>query len=166
MVRKLNPKGIFNRANKRISLGSAAILLISASFLGQLLGFLRTRFVNANFPALGPESTDAYFAAFKIPDLFFFTLAAGALGVAFIPFLSDALRRGKKSEVWALSNSLMNLLAIVMAIVGVIIFVFARQLIDIIVAPDLSPQQLDNATTIMRLIAFNPVYFYDFWNFG
>ena len=150
---------ILKKANKRISLGNAAALLIAASFIGQLLGFLRTRFVNANFPALGPESTDAYFAAFKIPDLFFFTLAAGALGVAFIPFLSDAVRRGKKNEVWLLSNSLMNLLAIVMAVVGVIIFVFARQLIDIVVAPELSPEQLDNATTIMRLIAFNPLIF-------
>ena len=69
--------------------------------LGQLLGFLRTKLVNANFPALGPDSTDAYFAAFKIPDLFFFTLAAGALGVAFIPFLTDHLQKGdKKIGFW------------------------------------------------------------------
>jgi peptidoglycan biosynthesis protein MviN/MurJ (putative lipid II flippase) len=66
------------KANQRISLGGAAALLIGASFLAQLLGFLRIKLVNANFSALGPDSTDAYFAAFKIPDLFFFTLAAGS----------------------------------------------------------------------------------------
>jgi putative peptidoglycan lipid II flippase len=154
-----HPKRLFLRANKRISLGNAAMLLIVASSLGQLLGFLRTRLVNANFPALGPDSTDAYFAAFKIPDLFFFTLAAGALGVAFIPFLADHLQKGDKKSVWMLSNSLLNLLVIVMAVVGVIIFVFAEPLLHYVVAPNLSPEQMHNASTIMRLIAFNPLLF-------
>lgn len=148
-----------NRANKRISLGNAAALLIFTSLLGQLLGLLRVKLINANFPALGPESTDAYFAAFKIPDFFYFTLAAGALGVAFMPFLADRLAKGDKKGVWELSNSLLNLLARVMLVVGVIIFVFAEPLIRYVVAPTMTPEQLDNAVTIMRLIAFNPLFF-------
>lgn len=154
-----HPKKLITRANKRVSLGGAASLLVLASGLGQLLGFFRTKLVNANFPAIGPDSTDAYFAAFKIPDLFFFTLAAGALGVAFIPFLADHLNRGDKKGVWELSNSLMNFLAMVMLAVGVVIFVFAEPLIHYIVAPNLSPEQMHNASTIMRLIAFNPLLF-------
>ncbi len=150
---------IFSKANKRISLGSAAALLMTASMLGQLLGFLRTKLVNANFPALGPDSTDAYFAAFKIPDLFFFTLAAGALGVAFIPFLTDHLQKGDKKSVFELSSSLLNFLAIVMAVVGIIIFIFAEPLLHYVVSPNLSPEQMHNASTIMRLIAFNPLLF-------
>ncbi len=58
-------------ASKKISLGSAATLLVTTSLLGQLIGLLRTRLVNANFDDKGPQSTDAYFAAFNIPDLFF-----------------------------------------------------------------------------------------------
>lgn len=150
---------IISRANKRISLGNAAALLIFASMFGQLLGFLRTKLVNANFSALGPQSTDAYFAAFKIPDLFFFTVAAGALGVAFMPFLADKLAKNDRKAIWDLSNSLLNLLAIIMFVVGVIIFVFAPQLIHYIVAPNMTPDQLHNATTIMRFIAFNPFLF-------
>lgn len=150
---------LFKRANKRISLGNAAALLIVTTLIGQVLGFLRIKLVNANFSAIGPDSTDAYFAAFKIPDLVFFALAAGALGVAFMPFLADRLAKNDKKGIWELSNSLLNLLAIVMAIVGVIIFVFAEQLVHFIVAPNLSPEQLHNATTIMRLIAFNPLIF-------
>lgn len=148
-----------SRANKRISLGNAAALLIVASLLGQVLGFLRTKLVNANFDAYGPQSTDAYFAAFKIPDLFFFTIAAGALGVAFMPFLADKLAKNDKKAIWELSNSLLNLLAIIMAVIGVIIFVFAEPLINYVVAPTMTPEQLHNATTIMKLIAFNPLLF-------
>lgn len=155
----MNRYRLLNRANKRISLGNAAALLAISAFLGQLLGFLRIKLVNANFSALGPNSTDAYFAAFKIPDFFFFTVAAGALGVAFIPFLSDRLAKNDRKGVWELSNSLLNLLAIVMFIVGLIIFIFAEPLIHYIVAPDLTPQQLHNASTIMRIVAFNPFLF-------
>src|ERR1035437_172835 len=94
----------------RLSISNIAVLLIATSFMGQLLGFLRTKLVNSNFPTVGPHSTDAYFAAFNIPDLFFFTLAAGALGVAFMPVLSDRLYKGDKRGIWELSASLMNLL--------------------------------------------------------
>jgi putative peptidoglycan lipid II flippase len=147
------------KKKSRLSIGNVAALLIATSLTGQLLGFLRTKLVNTNFPTTGPHSTDAYFAAFNIPDLFFFTLAAGALGVAFMPVLSDRLYKGDRRGVWELSASLMNLLAILMAIVGVIMVVFAKPLIKHVVAPGLSPEQLDIAADIMRLLAFNPLLF-------
>ncbi len=155
---------LLRRANKKIGVSSAAALLIVISLVGQILGFLRYKMVNANFDLVGPQSTDAYFAAFKIPDFFFFTLAAGALGVAFMPILAEHLERGDRKGVWDLSNSLMNLLAIVMGVVGVIMLVFAEPLIRYIVGPGLvapgaPPEQLHNAVTIMRLIAFNPLLF-------
>ena len=146
------------RIANRISLPGAATLLVGAMLASQILGFLRTKLVNANFPLTGPESTDVYFAAFKIPDFFFYVLAAGALGVAFIPILSEHMQRHDRKGVWMLSNSLMNLMAVLTFIVGVIIIIFAEQLTHI-VAPNLSPEQLDNATKILRLIAFNPLFF-------
>lgn len=148
-----------SRRSKRIPLASVATLLIATSLVGQVLGFLRTKLVNANFPATGPQSTDAYFAAFNIPDLFFFTLAAGALGVAFMPILSDHLQRGDRRGVNQLTSSLLNLMAIVMLVVGVVIFVFAEPLIKHVVAPNMAPDQLHNTVIIMRLLAFNPLLF-------
>lgn len=147
------------KPTKRISIGGIAALLMATSFLGQLLGLLRTRLVNANFPATGPNSTDAYFAAFNIPDLLFFTISAGALGVAFMPVLADHLNRGDKKGMWELSSSLLNLLAMLMLVVAVIIFVFAEPLIKYIVAPNLTGEPLHNATTIMRFLSLNPLLF-------
>lgn len=150
---------ILSRAQKRLSVGGAAALLASTALIGQILGFMRVKLVNANFDAFGPHSTDAFFAAFKIPDFFFYTVAAGALGVAFIPVLADHLEKHDRKGVWELSTSLLNLLAIVMALVGVLIFIFAEPLIHYIVAPNMEPQQLHNAVVMMRLIAFNPLLF-------
>jgi len=140
-------------------MGSAAALLIGSSLLAQVLGFLRTKLVNANFPAVGPHSTDAYFAAFNIPDFFFFTLAAGALGVAFMPVLSDHLARGDRKGMWELSSSLLNMLSLIMGGVALVIFVFAEPLMHHLVAPSLGPSQLHDAVMIMRLLALNPLLF-------
>ena len=147
------------KPQRRISLSNVAVLLMMASLSGQVLGFLRTKLVNANFSPIGPHSTDAYFAAFNIPDFFFFTVAAGALGVAFMPVLSDHLHKGDKQGMWDLSASLLNLLAVIMAVVGVIIFVFAQPLVQYIVAPSMTPEQLNTTVAIMRLLAFNPLLF-------
>jgi putative peptidoglycan lipid II flippase len=143
----------------RINISSVAFLLMSTAFVGQLLGFLRTKLVNANFPTTGPQSTDAYFAAFTIPDFFFFTLAAGALGVAFMPVLSDRLHRNGRKSAWELADSLLNFLAILMAVVAVFILIFAEPLVKHVVAPGLSPEQLHTAATIMRFLALNPLLF-------
>jgi putative peptidoglycan lipid II flippase len=151
-------KRFFDRANRRISLGGAAALLIGASFLGQLIGFLRVKLVNANFSQFGPQSTDTFFAAFKIPDFFFYTIAAGALGVAFIPILADHLEKHDRKGAWELATSLLNMLAIILGAVGIFILIFARPLLNW-VAPGLTPEQEHNAVLIMRLIAFNPFLF-------
>jgi len=143
----------------RVSLSNVAALLMTTVFVGQILGFMRTKLVNANFPITGPHSTDAYFAAFTVPDFFYFTLAAGALGVALIPVLTDRYAKSGSKSVWDLSNSIMNVLALVMLGVGLFILIFAGWLMRHIVAPGLTPVESKTATEIMRLLAFNPFIF-------
>lgn len=152
-------KKMIRRVNSKLSIGNAAALLVVSSLIGQVLGFLRVKLINGNFPSGGGGSTDAFFAASKIPDFFFFTIAAGALGVAFMPILADHLYKHDKKGVWELSSSLMNFLAVIMFFVGLVIFVFAESLIHRFVAPSMDGEQLHNATIIMRFIAFNPLLF-------
>lgn len=146
------------RIVKKISLPGAASLLAATMLVSQMLGFLRTKLVFANFPDSGPQSTDVYFAMFKIPDFFFYILAAGALGVAFIPILTEHMQKSDRRGVWTLSTSLLNFMALLMFAVGIVIIIFAEPLTHI-VAPNLSPEQLSNAVFILRLIAFNPLFF-------
>ncbi|MEX2006620.1 MAG: lipid II flippase MurJ [Candidatus Saccharimonadales bacterium] len=148
-----------SRANQRVTLVSAAAMLIGASLVGQLLGFIRTQIINGNFNSPGNITTDAYFAAFKIPDFFFYTIAAGALGVAFMPFLADKLDRGDRKSVWQLTSGLVNLLSLVMLAVGIILLVFAEPLVRLVIGDNLSREQTADAVTIMRIIAFNPLLF-------
>lgn len=148
-----------SRANQRVTLVNAAALLVGASLIGQLLGFMRTQVVNGNFNGAHHITTDAYFAAFKIPDFFFYTIAAGALGVAFMPFLADKLEKGDRQSVWRLTSSLLNLLGLIMFGVGLILLIFTEPLLRIVVGHNLGPSQTHDAVVIMRLVAFNPLLF-------
>jgi len=150
------------RKNRRTPLANVALLLIATSLVGQILGFLRVKLINANFntPLTPPgQNAGIYFAAFNIPDFFFYTIAAGALGVAVMPYLSDRLHKGDKKGMWELSASIMNFLAIIMAGVALIILIFAKPLLHHIVAPGLTPEQLNHAAALMRFLALNPLLF-------
>lgn len=149
---------ILRRANSKVSLGGAATLLVVVALLGQTLGFLRNRLISTNFTVVDPGLSDAFFAAFVIPDFFFFTIAAGALGVAYMPVLADKIEQGKKQAVLDITNSLINISIIVMFAVAVIIFVFAKPLIGLL-APNLPPDHFQEAVSIMQLLALNPLFF-------
>ncbi len=142
---------------KRIPLANVAVLLIAAALVGQVLGFLRTMLVNAKFGPTGSNSTDMYFAAFTIPDFFFYVIAAGVLGVAFIPVLSERLAKNDRKGMWEVTTSVLNLLVIVMCAVGVAIFVFAEPLIRNIYG--MSGDKLNDTVFIMRCLALNPLLF-------
>jgi putative peptidoglycan lipid II flippase len=151
-------KHILRRANSKVSLGGAATLLIVVALIGQALGFLRNRLISTNFTVFDAGSTDAFFAAFVIPDFFYFTIAAGALGVAFMPVLSDKIAQGQKKAVQDITNSLLNVAAISMGVVAVVIFVFAKPLMHAL-APNLPPEHLQEAVTIMQFLSLNPLFF-------
>lgn len=149
---------ILRRANKKISLGSAATLLIVVAMIGQVLGFLRTRLISTNFTVVDPGASDAFFSAFVIPDFFYFTIAAGALGVAYMPVLADKIASGNKKAAQDITNSLLNVTMLAMIIVAVIIFIFSKPLMHAL-APNLPDENLKEAVTIMRLLSLNPFFF-------
>ena len=149
------------RIRKRISFGDAAVILVMTSLIAQVLGFLRTKLINGNFIGANvppDQNAGVYFASFVLPDFFYFTIAAGALGVAFMPYLSDRMHRGDRKGIWELSGSLINFLSIVLFGVGVIMFVFADIFARWLVH-GYTPDQLHNVALMMRILAFNPLIF-------
>src|SRR3990167_5242686 len=67
------------------NINQAALLLGSFAFLSQILGLFRDRSF-AHFIGPGPE-LDVYYAAFRIPDLIFISIASLASITVLIPFL-------------------------------------------------------------------------------
>lgn len=73
-------------------MGAAALLLAASVLLSRVLGYAREAVLAAQI-GVGP-ATDAYKAAFQIPDLLNYFLAGGALSIPFIPLYTRYLERG------------------------------------------------------------------------
>lgn len=147
------------RANARLSVQLAAMILASSSLLSSLLGFLRDRLLNSYYYDTLPNYADAYTVAFTIPDFMFFILVSGALSVSFIPVFNDRIQSGNKRSAWELSSSLINFMAVLTLVASVLIIIFADPLIRYVVGPGLDEVGHGLAVSMMRVIAINPFLF-------
>src|SRR3989304_6956594 len=83
-------------------LRSAAIVAASV-FLSRILGFFREW---ALAHQVGSNAvTDAYYAAFTIPDILNYLLAGGALSITFLPVFLEYYTSRREEEAWHLFSS-------------------------------------------------------------
>ena len=152
-------KSIVSKANTRLTVQFAAVILASSTLLSSLLGFLRDRLLNSYYLDSYPTGIDAYTVAFTIPDFMFFILVSGALSVTFIPVFNQRMAKNNKKSAWELSTSVLNLLALVTLITSVLIIIFAEPLVQYVVGPGLNEASRALAVSMMRMIAINPFLF-------
>jgi putative peptidoglycan lipid II flippase len=77
-------------------LGGAAALMMTAVFLSRVIGYLRDAFIAARFGA--SSLTDAYYAAFTIPDFLNMLVAGGTLSITFLPIYARYLAEKREDE--------------------------------------------------------------------
>ena len=106
-----------------------------------------------------PTGADAYTVAFTVPDFMFVILVSGALSVSFIPVFNQRLAKGNKRSAWALSTSIINLMALVTLIASILIIIFAEPLVRYVVGPGLDESSRGLAVRMMRVIAVSPFLF-------
>lgn len=83
-------------------------LLVGASFgLPAAAGLVRNMVIARQF-GIG-ANLDAYYAAFKLPELLFTVVAGGALATAFIPVLAGFLAEEDLEGAWRLASAITNL---------------------------------------------------------
>ncbi len=152
-------QSVVARANKKLTLQLAAALLAGSTLLSSALGLFRDRLLNAKYFDAYPQAIDAYTIAFTIPDFMYFILVSGALSVTFIPVFNQRLASGNRKSAWALSTSVLNLMAIVTLIASVLIMIFAEPLVAHVVGPGLDEAGRGLAVSLMRVIAINPFLF-------
>ncbi len=138
------------------SVTGGAIIVSGSWFLSKLLGFFRERLILARFGA-SPE-TDAYNAAFGIPDFIYGTLILGSLLSVFIPVFIHFREQKGQEEAHAIANSILNVIIIVFLACGFVLFAFAPLLVGLI-APGFDAQRTDLAIVMTRIISINILLF-------
>jgi putative peptidoglycan lipid II flippase len=149
-------KRLLNRANAKQSFASATMFISGAYLLSRLLGLFRDRLLVAHF-GVGPELS-AYNAAFRLPELLFTLLVSGAFAVAFIPVLTEHLKKDQRETAWEVTSTLLNLLVIGTIAAGVFILIFADPLTRLI-SPGFDQPTHELTVQLTRIMAFTPALF-------
>ena len=102
----------------------------SATFLSRILGLVREQVFAYLFGA--GFATDAFIAAFRIPNLLRDLFAEGALSSAFIPVFTDHLHNQGKERAWELANRVLNLLVVAVSVIVLLGIIFSPYIVRII----------------------------------
>ena len=109
------------------SIASAAGLLAASVLLARLLGFVRDA-IFATHVGIGPAA-DAYFAAFMIPDMMGYLMAAGATAIAVTPpYIRRLESQGPEAAARFASSVVGNVGMISIAMTG-LLWIFAEPLL-------------------------------------
>jgi putative peptidoglycan lipid II flippase len=107
----------------------AAGILGSATMLSRIMGMLREMIVARLFGA--GLASDAFIAAFQIPNMLRRFFAEGALTAAFVPIFSQTLSQRGKDDAHELANTCFTLLTIIMAAVTLAGIVFSPWIVSL-----------------------------------
>lgn len=135
---------------------SAAALVALSSLLSRLLGLFRDRLFAEHFGA-GPE-LDAYFAAYRIPDIIFNLLVLGTLTAAFLPVFSTYLSRGEKGkkEAFEVAESLFFITTVLLVFCAVILFILTPVIVPLI-APGFDDNRMALMIVLGRIMLLQPI---------
>lgn len=157
---------IFKKRSSGIT--AAAILVGFFSLASRVLGLFRDRILAGEFGA--GEILDAYYSAFRIPDLIYNLLILGALSAGFIPVFSSLIKKMKcdndfcfsyskteNKKAWDLVNNLLNILIISLLFFSLLGVIFSPSLINLI-APGFSPGLKSLTVKLTRIMFFSPFF--------
>ena len=136
------------------SIQGAAILIGCFSLLSKALGLLRDKILAHTFGA--GNVLDAYYAAFRLPDLVFNLLILGALTAGFIPVYLEA-RQKSKEDSDKLASSVFNILLLALGLFSLLIVIFAPLFVKLIVPGFDAEKQLMTAN-FTRIMALSPLF--------
>ena len=129
----------------------AAGIVGMATMLSRVFGFIRDMIVAGLFGA--GLTTDAFFVAFRIPNLLRRLLAEGSLTVSFVPVFTEYLKNRNREEALELADVTFTALSILLVVVS-LLGILLSPLIVTVMAPGFvkSPAQYDLAVFLTRMM--------------
>jgi putative peptidoglycan lipid II flippase len=133
-------------------------LLVGVSFAFAAATGLLRNVVIARYFGIGAD-LDAYYAAFKLPDLLFTVVAGGALATAFIPVFASLLADDDLEGAWRLASSITNLVALIVSALAIIAALLAPWLVRTLIAPGFDKARQSETVAVMRVVLVSTLVF-------
>ncbi len=136
------------------TLARAGLIVSGAFLVSRVLGWVRLVVIGNTVGAT--NDLDAFYAAFRIPDLIFQLVAAGALSSALIPIVSSLLATDGSARAWRVVSTVANLMLIALAILSVVMFILAPTIVPII-TPGFDPPTQATTVELTRIMLISAV---------
>ncbi len=143
--------------SEKRNIARAAGILGSATMLSRIMGMVRDMVVSRLFGA--GLATDAFFAAFQIPNMLRRFFAEGALTSAFIPTFSATLTHRGDEKARELANTCFTLLTIVMAIITLLGILFSPAIVGCMFPGFTSVLGKFELTVLLNRLMFPYIFF-------
>lgn len=128
---------------------------MAAQMISRILGFLRETLMASFYGQSGV--TDAYTAAFILPDLLYWLLVGGVLSAAFIPVFSEYIAKGNENEGWRVASSVVNLILFTLGVFTLVGLFFTPQFVRLVV-PGFKSENMVLATHLTRILLLQPLF--------
>ncbi|MBN1613852.1 MAG: murein biosynthesis integral membrane protein MurJ [Deltaproteobacteria bacterium] len=139
------------RDSENSKVARAAGIVGLATMASRIFGFIRDMVIAAFFGA--GLATDAFFVAFRIPNLLRRLLGEGSLTVSFVPVFTEYLKKKSTEQALELADVAFTILSVVLAVVSVAGILFSP-LVVTVMAPGFvkTPPQFDLTVFLTRLM--------------
>ena len=153
----------FFRPSHQHTAFSATLLLISAVMLSRVIGYARDAYIAWAYGAGG--ATDAYVAAFTLPDFLNYIVAGGAASITFISIYTRFLAEKRDADAQKTFSIIITVMTAVMIVGTILTEIFAPQFVRWFVGPGrggkgFSPDKIELCVHLTRILLPAQIFFY------
>ncbi len=145
------------RPSHQHSAFSATLLLMTAVMLSRVIGYVREAYIAYAFGA--GAQTDAYVAAFTLPDWLNYVVAGGTASITFIAIYTRYIAEQRQREAEKTFSVIITVMSSVLVIGIALMEVFAPA-IERVIFPEFSPAQLQLCVHLTRILLPAQLFFY------
>lgn len=135
----------------------AAGIVGAATMVSRVFGLLRDVVIAAFFGA--SWMTDAFWVAFRIPNMFRRLLGEGSLTISFVPVFTEYLEKKNKEEALDLAYHTFTILSILLAIVSVAGIILSPVIIGLIAPGFISETKQFGLAIFLNRLMFPYIFF-------
>jgi putative peptidoglycan lipid II flippase len=119
--------------SSKMTVGKASLMLAAMIAVARITGFGRLVVTSTIFGA--NAKTDAYNAAFNIPDTISIIIAGGALATGFVPVFTEYLSQGRPEAAQRTFRAMFTLLLLIFGLLTCVLFALTFTPISALLAP-------------------------------
>jgi len=138
-------------------IAKAATTIGTGTLLSRILGFLRDMVI-ANFFGAG-MAADAFFVAFRIPNLWRRLVGEGSLTISFVPIYTEYLTQKSEEETRKVTHIAFTIAGVILSILTLLGILFSPILIQIIAPGFIQIPEKFQLTVMLNQIIFPYLFF-------